>query len=92
MITIDSYVKRNNEVFASEIDEEVVMMNIGTGKYYGMDVVGSRIWELVKKKIQVKSLIDKLLEEYDVSEEECKNDVIEFLRQLESNNLVEVLE
>jgi len=90
MIREESYVKRNNEVFASEIDDEVVMMNIDTGKYYGMDAIGSRIWELIEDEIQVKDLIDKLMEEYDVEEEQCRKDVLEFLNQLNANKLLQV--
>ena len=90
MIREESYVKRNNEVFASEIDDEVVMMNIDTGKYYGMDAIGSRIWELIADEIQVKELIGKLMEEYDVEEEQCRKDVLEFLNQLNANKLLQV--
>lgn len=92
MITTESYIKRNNEVFASEIDEEVVMMNLKTGKYYGMDAIGSRIWELIEEKIQVKKVIETLLEEYDVSEEQCRKDVLAFFDELNAQNLVDVLE
>ena len=91
-ITPNTYIKRNNEVFASQIDDEVVMMNIQSGKYYGIDTIGSRIWELINEKIQVQKVIDHLLEEYDVSEEQCKNDVLEFLDELNENKLVEILE
>ncbi len=91
-ITPDTYIKRNNEVFASTIDDEVVMMNIQSGKYYGMDSVGSRIWELISEKIQVQQVIDQLLEEYDVSEEQCRSDVLEFLQELNQNKLLKVFE
>ena len=90
MIREESYVKRNNEVFASEIDNEVVMMNIDTGKYYGMDAIGSRIWELIADEILVTELIGKLMEEYDVEEEQCRKDVLEFLNQLNANKLLQV--
>ena len=91
-ITTDTYIKRNNEVFASEIDDEVVMMNIQSGKYFGMDAIGSRIWQLVEEKIQVKEIIAQLLEEYDVTEEQCHSDVLEFLNELYEQNLVQVTE
>ena len=90
-ITPDTYIKRNNEVFASQIDDEVVMMNIQSGKYYGMDSIGSRIWELINAKIPVQKAIDQLLEEYDVSEEQCQDDVLEFLDVLNENRLVKAL-
>ena len=92
MLNKDDYVNRNSEVFASEIDDEVVMMHIKTGKYYGLDDIGSRIWELMENKIQVKTIIEQLLKEYNVDEQECEKDVLELLEQLESNNLIEVQE
>jgi len=90
MIDQETYVKRNSDVFANEIDGEAVMMNIQTGKYYGLDEVGSRIWELMEHKIQVKKIIEQLQKEYDVSEEQCKTDVINLLNDLKSNQLIEV--
>ncbi len=92
MITKESYVIRNNEVFANEIDNEVVMMHIKTGKYYGLDDIGSRLWERMKEKIQVGELIGQLLEEYEVSEEECAKDVLEILVELQSNELIKTEE
>jgi hypothetical protein len=90
-ITPDTTIKRNIEVFASEIDDEVVMMNIESGRYYGMDAVGSRIWELISEKIRVRDLIAALVEEYDVGEEQCWSDVMEFLHELSDQNLIEIL-
>jgi len=91
-ITTDTTIKRNIEVFASEIDDEVVMMNIQSGKYFGMDAVGSRIWQLIEEKIRVKDIIAELLEEYDVTEEQCRSDVLEFLNELYEQNLIQVTE
>jgi len=90
MIDEQTYVKRNDEVFANEIDGEAVMMNIQTGKYYGLDEIGSRIWELMEHKIQVKEIIGQLQKEYDVSEQQCKTDVLNLLNELKSNQLIEI--
>jgi len=92
MIDEQSYVKRNNDVFANDIDGEAVMMNIQTGKYYGLDEIGSRIWELMEQKIQVKAIIDQLQKEYEVSEQQCKTDVLNLLTELKTNQLIEISE
>jgi len=92
MIDINSTVKRNEEVFASEVDGEAVMMNIQTGKYYGLDEIGTRIWELMKEEIEVKKIINELRKEFDVSEQQCKKDVLTLLGDLEKNQLIEVSE
>mgnify|MGYP006297143657 CR=1 FL=1 len=92
MIERSSTVQRNNEVFANEIDGEVVMMNIQTGKYYGLDDVGTRIWEMMKEEIQVQQIIRQLLKEYHVSEQECAQDVMQLLSDLEQNQLIRVVQ
>jgi polyhydroxyalkanoate synthesis regulator phasin len=83
-----TWVKRNNEVFASEIDDEVVMMHVKTGKYYGLDDIGSRIWELMETKIQVQEIINQLMKEYEVSQQECEKDVLELMENLKAQDLI----
>ena len=87
-ISPDSTIKRNPELVASEIDGETVMMSIDNGEYFGLDTVGSRIWEIIKEPIKVEQLIDILLEEFEVSREQCELDTIDFLNQLFDKKLV----
>lgn len=88
VISPDSTIKRNPELVASEIDGETVMMSIDNGEYFGLDTVGSRIWEIIKEPIKVEQLIDILLEEFEVSREQCELDTIDFLNQLFDKKLV----
>src|SRR6056297_67631 len=90
MVDVNSTVKRNEEVFANEVDGEAVMMNIQTGKYYGLDEIGTRIWELMEEEIEVRKIIDELRKEFDVSEQQCKKDVLTLLDDLKSNQLIEI--
>lgn len=90
MITPGNYIEQNKEVFAGEIDNETVMMHIQTGKYYGLDDIGSRIWKMAEEKIRVKEIIVKLMEEFDVDEQQCEKDVIELLNDMKANDLIRV--
>ena len=65
-LTTASLIARSSELVSSDIDGEVVMMSIENGKYYGLDKVGSRIWELLEDQFLVSDLIDKLLGEFSV--------------------------
>jgi hypothetical protein len=38
------------EVLSSKIDEEVILMSIAADSYFGLEPVGSRIWELLTKQ------------------------------------------
>jgi len=82
--------RRKQDQLFSEIDGEVVMLSVENSEYYGMDKVGSRIWQLIEKPVTLKELIGILLDEYEVTEEQCTEDTMKFLEQLMEKDLVEV--
>jgi len=73
------------------MDNETVMMSIENGEYYGINSVGSRIWELLDQPRSILELTDLLLEEFDVPENECQQDVMEFVEKLVEKKLLIVL-
>jgi hypothetical protein len=85
-----SVITRSCELVSSDIDGEVVMMSIENGKYYGLDKVGSRIWELLEDQFLVSDLIDKLLGEFAVDRDTCEKDVMFFLQKLAGDNMLEI--
>ena len=89
-ITTDVVISQIEEIVASDIDGETVMMSIENGKYYGLDDIGSRIWELIEKPVKVSDLIDTLLERFDVDRGTCEKDVLKFLNELDEDKIVVV--
>ena len=87
-ISLISTVQRNPNMVASKLDEELVMMSVENGEYYGIDETGSRIWELIESPQMVSALIDSLLDEFEVEQAECENDTFEFLEELYAKNLL----
>jgi hypothetical protein len=90
-IDINAKIVRNEEIVSTGMDNETVMMSIEMGEYYGINPVGSRIWELLARPRTAAGICDMLMEEYDVPEEECRQDVLEFLGQLFEKKLVKYL-
>ncbi|KJS17964.1 MAG: hypothetical protein VR69_02780 [Peptococcaceae bacterium BRH_c4b] len=89
-IGFDTVVAQANGLVAVDMDGEKVMLNIEKGKYYGLDGIGSRIWELLEKPHTVREVVAALLEEYDVEEKTCQCDVLAFLNNLHSQRLVDI--
>lgn len=87
-ITDKTLIKRKSDIVFSKMDNEVVMLSIENGEYYGLDEIGTRIWEVIEHEITFLSLIDLLKDEFDVSEEICKRDTIGFLHELHKKNLL----
>ena len=88
MLNNDSQIRRNPELVSSNLDGETVMMSVESGEYFGLDAVGSRIWELLETPITVANLIDLLVDEFEVSRVECEADTIEFLNHLLDKKLL----
>ena len=87
-IGLDIIVAQTPGLVAADMDGETVMLNIEKGNYYGLDGIGSRIWELIEKPHTARAVVAALLEEYDVEETTCQNDVLTFLNQLFAQGLV----
>lgn len=63
-------------------------MSIEKGLYYGLNSVGSHIYDLIGKTIQVSSLIDAVRTKYDVERGDCERDVLDFLEDLYKKGLL----
>lgn len=89
-IGLDSVIVRNREPITVEVDGTAVMMSLLQGKYFGLDAIGTRIWELVEQPITARQLCDTLTEEFAVDRDVCERDVLEFVGELAAEKLVEL--
>lgn len=81
--------QRNDQIINGTLDDNLVMLHIEKGKYYGLNPVGRRIWELLEHPMSAEGLVLTLLEEYEVDEQQCRDEVTAFLDSaLESGIIV----
>lgn len=80
--------KRKSGLMTADMNGDAVMMDISTGKYYNLGQTGGRIWELLEQPKRVDRLIQALTEEYDVTYERCREDILPFLQQLVDRGLL----
>jgi hypothetical protein len=79
---------QNKEIMQSKIDEDVVMLDIDTGFYFGLDAVGSTIWSHLSHPISFEELIARLMSKYDIDRETCETETRLFLKQLLEKNII----
>ncbi len=72
------------------MDNEVVMMSIDKGNYYGLNPVAAEIWEMLKEPMTIQSICDRLMIEFDVELDKCYNEVIVFIEKLVNEGLIVV--
>jgi len=91
-LDLNSTVKRSSEPLQAGLDDEVVMMSVEKGSYYGLDPVGARIWELLESPKQVSEVVADLLEAYEVEKDVCERETIAFVQSLLGEDLAEIVE
>lgn len=90
MISTTTQVKASNDQVSCELNDETAILDMKTGVYYGLDPVGARIWELIQQPRAVSSIIASLLDEYEVVEANCTQDVLALLTHLQEKQLIEI--
>ena len=85
---MEEYYRRNPEIIATEMDDDLVMMDVESGHYFNIRGSGARIWELTKAPVTETAIVRTLCAECDVDEATCRADVQKFLTELREAGLI----
>ena len=76
------------DVISQEVSGETVILDLNSENYFGLDEVGTRIWQLIEEKGNLQAIFDQLLTEYDVGEAQLLEDLEALLDQVADIGLV----
>ena len=89
MLTLDMPIHIPEDITFSIVGQDAFLLNTQTNKYYALEEVGTRLWELLKDGKQLKESYQILLDEYEVESAQLELDVLELVGDLMENGLVE---
>ena len=75
---------------ACALADEVVILELNSGKYYGLNAVGARIWSLIQEPRVVSDILYTISSEYDVEPDRCGRDLLVLLQDLAAHGLMEI--
>ncbi|MEJ0025011.1 MAG: PqqD family peptide modification chaperone [Rhizomicrobium sp.] len=90
-LTSASRVVRSSNLVQAEVNGEIVALHIEKGTCYGLNKVGSRVWELAASPVCVLDICAILSKEYDVAPAICQSDVLDLLEGLRAEGLIDAL-
>jgi hypothetical protein len=79
-----------SDVLATEFGDEVVILNLRDGVYYGLEDVGTRVWQLLQQPVSVLTIREAIVAEFDVESARCERDIRLLLTDLVARRLVEI--
>ena len=76
------------DVIVRELQGESVVLDLSSGRYFGLNAVGTRVWQLIQAGQPVDGLIRAVTAEYDADGDAVERDVLALLEDLKARGLV----
>jgi len=80
------------DVLSQQVSGETVLLDLSGENYFGLDNIGTRIWQLLQEHSDLQKVYDTMLEEYDVEGEELEKDLEEIITNLAEAGLININE
>lgn len=81
-ISLSDTVTISNSVVFRDLSGETVLLNLDSGIYYGLDPVGTRVWQLLGEAIPLATVCSTMQKEYAVSQDVIERDVLKLVGDL----------
>jgi hypothetical protein len=78
----------NPDVVSRRLDDEVVLVHLGTNQIYRLNATGARFWELAAEGLDERAIAARLRAEFDVGEEQVRGEIASMVERLASEGLV----
>ena len=79
---------RKEETISGRLHDELIMMDIDKGKYFALNPIATRIWDLLEQALTLEELCSILMKEFDVKAAQCQEEVEAHLGEMVSLKLV----
>jgi len=82
-------VRAPEQVLMRQVGNEMVMLNLGSENYYGLNDVGAQLMRHAEGGAALHEIANRLLAEFDVSPEQLESDLCRVAAQLLAVGLIE---
>jgi Coenzyme PQQ synthesis protein D (PqqD) len=89
-ISLDDRVAIHDDAVFRELDGEAVILQLDAGMYFGLDCIGTRLWQLIEAHGRLRSVLDAALSEFDVAPDVLERDLLDLVTALAEKRLVVV--
>jgi len=76
------------EVLSRELDGEAVLLDLRSGRYFGLNGTGARVWASLKEGLEREQIAVVLTDEFEVTLDRARADVDAFIAALTERGLI----
>jgi hypothetical protein len=85
---VASPLRLSPDVVFRDLEGEAVILDLASGRYFGLNPVGTRIWTLLDAGTPIERIIQAVAEEYDADIGQIDRDVKALIENLSSRGLI----
>ena len=89
-ISFSDTVRVPDDVLISNLQDESVILNLDSERYYGLDSIGTRILSVLTTSESIEAAYNTLVQEYDIDGQALRQDLIALVENLVAQGLVTV--
>jgi hypothetical protein len=90
VLSLASRVTVPAHVLFRHLQDELVLLELKRGVYFGLDPIGTRIWQLLREERSLQNVLTALVEEYEVEEPQGAEDILDLVQRLREQGLLEI--
>ena len=87
-VTLETRVVAGAGQVSTQLGDETVILGGSKGLYFGLNPVGARVWELLEKPTDVRSIVTVIASEYEAPEPTIRADVLKLINEFVEHGLV----
>ena len=85
---LTQHVDLSDQASNCRVGDETVILHAGNGTYFGLDAVGSRIWQMLQEGLSPAQSCAGIAQEFAVPLEQVEDDARTFLGDLKRHDII----
>lgn len=78
----------SDHVLFQILGDDTVLLDLSSGTYFGLDPLGTRIWQLAQQRGRLAAVLERLVEEFDIDRGRAETDLLAFVDELARERLL----
>ena len=89
-INLDTQISIPEGIYTQEVGEETILLDTQGGRYFSLDPVGTRMWQLIREYGVLRRVHETLLNEYEVTPERLETDLLALVAKMIDKGLARI--
>ncbi len=81
-INLDTLLSIPEDVYTQEVGEETILLDTQGGRYFSLDPVGTRMWQLLREHGALCPVYEIILKEYEVTPKQLEADLLALVAKM----------